>query len=264
MVSMLIVSFALLAAGQQPGAANDAGKTSLPAVAAAAGRAEYLALRAKTADTADAHWKLALWCERNGLKAEAQIEFQAVTQLDSRREAAWKKLGYVKHDGRWMTPAQQAAAKTETEAQRGADARYRPLLRKWKNTLKEKTRRSEAEGALAAVNDPRAVPSIWTVFALGNAEDQERAVDMLGHIESDQSSRALAALAIFGKTDLVRRAAVETVKRRKADDVLIAWIALLPHAGQVRGATGCGAWDARRFVRGRGPVQRPAVLRAAD
>ncbi len=47
MVSMLIVSFALLAAGQQPGAANDAGKTSLPAVAAAAGRAEYLALRAQ-------------------------------------------------------------------------------------------------------------------------------------------------------------------------------------------------------------------------
>ncbi len=139
----------------------------------------------------------------------------------------------MKHDGRWMTPAQQAAAKTETEAQCGADARYRPLLRKWKNTLKEKTRRSEAEGRWPQ-STIRAVPSIWTVFALGNAEDQERAVDMLGHIESDQSSRALAALAIFGKTDLVRRAAVETVKRRKADDVLIAWIALLRSRSSTR------------------------------
>ncbi len=60
------------------------------------------------------------------------IEFEAVTQLDPRREAAWKKLGYVKHDGRWMTPAQVAAEKAETDAQRKADARWRPLLQKWK------------------------------------------------------------------------------------------------------------------------------------
>ena len=33
------------------------------------------------------------------------IEFEAVAQLDPRREAAWRKLGYVKHDGRWMTAA---------------------------------------------------------------------------------------------------------------------------------------------------------------
>ena len=171
------------------------------------------------------------------------IEFEAVTQLDPRRESAWKKLGYVKHDGRWMTPGQLAALKAETDAQRKADARWRPLLQKWKSALGRKDKRAEAETALAAVNDPRAAPSIWTVFAMGSPEDQERAIDMLGHIEGERPSRALAGLAIFGKTDLVRRAAVETLIRRKADDVMMAWIGLLraPIKYEVRQVAGPGS-----------------------
>ena len=33
-------------------------------------------------DTAEAHWKLALWCEQKGLKGEATVELLAVTGLD--------------------------------------------------------------------------------------------------------------------------------------------------------------------------------------
>ena len=236
MVSMLVVTIALLAAGQQPGSGNTApcrrGRPRrIPGSARQDGGHGRRTLEARPL------------VRKEGAQGRGpESSFEAVTQLDPRREAAWKKLGYLKHDGRWMTAAQQAAAKAETEAQRKADAHYRPLLQKWKTALKQKTRRSEAEGALAAINDTRAAPSIWTVFGHGTALDQERAVDMLGHIEADQSSRALAALAIFGKTDLVRRAAVETVKRRKADDVLIAWIALLrdPVKYEVRQVAGPG------------------------
>ena len=63
MVSMLIVSIAVLAASPQQGRSHRR-KTSQPADPA--DRAEYLAMRAKTPDTADAHWKLGLWCERKG------------------------------------------------------------------------------------------------------------------------------------------------------------------------------------------------------
>jgi Hint domain len=241
MVSGLIVSMAVLAAGQPQGVGRSGAEASQGAALAA--RTEYLALRANTPETADGHWKLGLWCEKKGLKAEALIEFEAVSQLDPRRESAWKKLGYVKHEGRWMTPAQLAAIKAETDAQRKADGRWRPLLQKWKSALGHKDKRADAERALATVNDPRATPSIWAVFAMGSPEDQERAIDMFGHIEGDRPSRALAGLAIFGKTDLVRRAAVETLTRRKADDVMIAWIGLLrpPIKYELRQVAGPGS-----------------------
>src|ERR1700677_2789227 len=117
MVSGLIVSMAVLAAGQPQGI----GRSGAEASQGAALANEYLALRASTPETADGHWKLGLWCEKKGLKAEALIEFGAVSELDPRRESAWKKLGYVKHEVRWLTPAQLAAIKAETDAQRKAD-----------------------------------------------------------------------------------------------------------------------------------------------
>ena len=66
MVSMLIVTIALVAGGPQQGPADPMTAKTAQAAPDAVGRAEYLAQRAKTADTADAHWKLGLWCERKG------------------------------------------------------------------------------------------------------------------------------------------------------------------------------------------------------
>lgn len=51
-----------------------------------------------------------------------------VTRLGPKRDAAWKRLGYKKHDGRWMTDAQVAAEKTDRKVRADADAHWRPLL----------------------------------------------------------------------------------------------------------------------------------------
>ena len=51
-------------------------------------RAEYNALP-RTGNSADAHWKLALWSERQGLNPQANAHLVAVTQLDPARDAAW-------------------------------------------------------------------------------------------------------------------------------------------------------------------------------
>ena len=122
-------------------------------------------MRVKAPNTADGHWKLGVWCEQKGLKDLADMEFTIVCQLDPRREAAWKKLGYLKQNGKWTTAAKVAAERAEVEAQRKADAHWRPLIQKWKTGLARKDKRAESEKALAAVTDPRAVPSIWKAFA---------------------------------------------------------------------------------------------------
>src|SRR5262249_35777779 len=101
---------------------------------------QYVEKRAAAADTADAQWRLALWCAPNGLKAESVAHLHAVVRLDPGNEAAWKRLGYRKQDGRWVTPEQVAAARAEAEAQRQADRHWRPLLEKWRSWLADRSK----------------------------------------------------------------------------------------------------------------------------
>src|SRR5581483_9397295 len=95
-------------------------------------RSEYVARRARTPETADAQWRLALWCDEHGLKNESRAHLTMVTALDPRREAAWTRLCYQRHGGRWMTRAQIADEKADADAQRRADRRWKKELEQWK------------------------------------------------------------------------------------------------------------------------------------
>jgi hypothetical protein len=186
--------------------------------ALAARLAEYNARRARVRETAAAHWELALWCEQNGLEAEAKAHFTVVTRLDPAREAAWKRLECKKVGRRWVTEAQLAAEKEQAEARKQADRHWKPLLEKWRQWLGDKNRRGDALKALADVTDPRAVPSVWSVFVAGSSAYHDRAVQLLGQIDAPGASRALAFLAVFDDSADVRRAATETLRQRDPRD----------------------------------------------
>lgn len=191
--------------------------------------AEYNARRDRAANTAEAHWRLALWCEEKGLQAEASAHLATVVRLEPGREAAWKRLGCKKHDGRWLTEAQIVAERREREAQAQANQRWKPLMTRWRGWLGQASKRDEAERAIAAVTDPHAVPSIWAVFVEGvmGERGQAKAVQMLGQIDAPRASRALAMLAVFSDSAEVRRTATETLRGRDTRDFLGPVIALL-------------------------------------
>ena len=209
----------------------------------AATLAEYEAKRLKAAYTADAQWALGLWADEHGLKEQSKAHFTAVTRLDPSREIAWKRLGYKKHEGRWATDAQLAAEKAEAEAQKQADNKWRPLIDRCKSMLDRPANREAAETALAEVTDPRAVPAILHAFGKGREGDQLRAVQLLGQVDSPSASRSLAGLAVLSKSPEVRRAAVETLKRRDPRDFIRLWIALIrqPIRYEVRPVGGPGS-----------------------
>ncbi|MFO0892499.1 MAG: HEAT repeat domain-containing protein [Isosphaeraceae bacterium] len=194
-----------------------------------AAMAKYTERRARMANTADAHWKLALWCQDQGLEPEARAHLAMTVQLDPGRDAAWKRLGYKKVKGRWITEEQLAAENAEAEGQKAADKHYRPLLAKWRAWLSEKNpaRRSQAAEGLAALTDPRAVPALWLTFASGNAAQQELAVGVLGQIDSPGSSRALAMLAVGSNSADVRGKATGTLRGRDPRDFVGLLIGLL-------------------------------------
>ncbi len=167
---------------------------------------------------APGHVELALWCEKNGLKAEALAHFTTAVRLDPHRDVAWKHLGYVKHEGRWMTPAQVRDAQQETALQKKADATWEPTLRRLKASLSVKNRQATAEAELARVDDVRAVPMIAKVFFTDNLSDQKWAVRLLDKLPSPASTRDLAVLAVRSIHKQVRIDAIEALKTRQPVD----------------------------------------------
>jgi len=178
---------------------------------------QYHERRLKAPYTPEAQWKLALWCEENGLKESAKAHFAVVTSLDPGREAAWKRLGYKKVDGRWVTAGQLAAEAAENQRQKQAERHWKPILERARDRLASKTRRLEAEEELARIDDPGAVLMVCRVF--GRTEPhQQVAVRVLGQIDSPQASQALASFAVGGASAVVRRAAAESLARRDPRD----------------------------------------------
>jgi hypothetical protein len=158
---------------------------------------EYHARRDRTPQTPGAQLKLADWCEHRGLKAEAIAHLTVVTRLDPNYSSAWSRLGYRSLHGRWISEAQYADERAEEEEQKKADHYWEPHLNALARRLSgPEPGREPAERELASVTDPRAVPAIWQTFVKGKPARLDLAVRLLGHIDSPESSKRLAALII--------------------------------------------------------------------
>jgi hypothetical protein len=168
--------------------------------------------------TAPEHVKLGLWCEQNGLKPEAIAHFTQAVVLDPYRDSTWKHLGYVKHDGRWMSRAQAEAERVDASAQQKADRHWEPLLRRWQGWLGDKTRSADARSKLAQVNETRSAPAVMRVFARRGEPDQIIALEILGRIDTPVATRYMAALAVFSASPKVRYMAADALKRREPRD----------------------------------------------
>ncbi len=167
-------------------------------------------------EAAHGHVNLGMWCEQNDLKAEATAHFTSAVVLDPDHDATWKHLGYVKHEGRWVSAEQLAADRLESEEQRHADRTWEPRLKTWRGWLADEAKRDEALALLAKVEDPRAVPAISRILGSKGADDQVLAVELFGRIDNPPSTMRLAELAVFGKSPAVRSAAASALQGREA------------------------------------------------
>jgi hypothetical protein len=201
--------------------------------------AKYNELREKATETATSQWNLALWCEKTGLTAEAYSHFAAVVRLDPSREAAWKRLGFKKLHGRWMNEDEQA----DEAEQAKADKTWAPQLKKIHKEIHRGPRQEEAQKALDAIEDARAVVPIYHEFGNGGATDQLIAIEALGRIATPLSSKLMALMSVYGRSPEVRRRAAESLRARDADDYLGVLVALLSDAlkYEVRPVSGAGS-----------------------
>lgn len=164
------------------------------------------------------HHKLGVWCDEHGLKPEARAHFTTAVHLDPYRDIDWKRLGFIKRDGRWMSREQIEAEDDEAYAQAAADRHWEPLLKRWKTWLSDEILEKKAIKNLNAITDPRAVTSIRLVFPEKTRAVELLKIEMLKRIPGRESSRTLAALAIGSPTEEVRNQASLALKGRDPKD----------------------------------------------
>jgi hypothetical protein len=233
---------------------------------------KYEAMRSRTAQTAAAQWKLASWCEDNGLEDEAMVHLANVVRLDPKRDAAWRRLGFKKYEGRWMTEEQIV----ELIAFRKAEKAWGERLKAAHKHIHGGPKKDEAEATLDGINEVAAVPAIYREFCGGGERDQRIAVKALGQVQGPLASKVLAGLAIFGKTPEVQRLAIETLFDRPADDYLDYFVGLLrdPFRYEVRPVGGPGSpgvlfvegerFNVQRFYAVAMPTLNPRIGDAFD
>ena len=163
---------------------------------------------------APVHVKLGVWCEENGLKAEATAHYTQAVVLNPYLDAGWRHLGYVLHNGRWMSREQIAAERKEAEAQRRVGHLWGPLLERYRRWAAEPSRRDEAERRLAGVTDPLALPAILQTFG----DDPAHLVPLLSQIDSSAATMKLAALAVSGPSTAARADAARALRGRRPRD----------------------------------------------
>ncbi len=114
---------------------------------------EYREKAAKLAENdAQGHYQLGMWCKSIGLARCARLEFRKTIVANPDHAEARKELGYVKHEGAWMTEEQAMTAKGFVRYEGAWIPREERDLReslKAKEKLEAQVRKAEAEARKA-------------------------------------------------------------------------------------------------------------------
>ena len=204
---------------------------SVPEAGAEEGRDEALARyseqKEKTPETAAAQWKLGLWCEQNGLAAEAYVAFlgrraarpkargglaearvqEARRPVDDRRA---DRRGQGAEEGRARSGRRGSRRSTRTSTgPTGPRSRRRPGPRSTRSPTRRRSRRSIASSAAGA------------------SATRRSPIQVLGQIDKPVASKVLAVLAVYGKTPEVRRRATETLRGGEPEEFLDLLVGLM-------------------------------------
>lgn len=71
--------------------------------------------RSKAAKTAEDHYQLGQWAQEKGLKQRAEEHYRRAMALEPEYAPARRQLGYVEHEGQWLTRDQYMALKGFTQ-----------------------------------------------------------------------------------------------------------------------------------------------------
>lgn len=193
----------------------------------------YSAKRKACPNTAEGHYKLAEWCDRQGLGGERLDELEKALELDPDHVGARRLLGYIRDDkGKWIKePSPNAPSPEELAArrqQREEEKLIRDLITDWFVKIKA-IHRSRMDGKrrgprskkfrqgreqILAIRDPLALPALTGVLSTGNEAARLVLVESLSQFDEDEATMNLLVVALLDPSPVVRKeAAIELIPR---------------------------------------------------
>lgn len=190
---------------------------------------EYFDYAADYADTVGDQWKLAKWCQHQGLQLPFERHARRVLQLDpnylparealgyERRDGKWvsreeimTQRGYIRFEGRWMT-MQQAALQVAQQRQKQKLIDWRLRLHRWRQQL-GRSSAAEIQIDFDTLDDPDAIPGL--IQLLGDEFNQDLAfmyLETLGRMNSPAARSFLMENAVFQNNSVYRDKCLQEV-----------------------------------------------------
>ena len=191
-------------------------------------------------DDIEGHFKLGLWCQKEGLASEAQDEFRLVLGLDGEHKGAREALGYKRYEGKWMTEEEVMEAKgyklyrgkwvsaeefAALEKTRGREKQRREWVRHIQTLLYELSlvgtdRAHQAEEEFLSITSPEAIPHIEPLLRDSRAPVRAIACLALANLKAAHTAKKIAHLALSDEEGAVRNAAREALLKMPTTDAL--------------------------------------------
>lgn len=208
---------------------------------------EYLVLREQAGKDADANYDLGKWCEQQKFTGLATFHYEAAIAADPQHADAREKLGHVEHHGEWLTTdelkvkqgwikykgrwisPEEKARLDQDESQSAEHAAWARRIRVHLDALRRgpATRYQEAEAAILAIEDPRAISALLKGFAKEKPAFRMLMVRSLAHIPGEESSRAMVDRLLIEMDPAVRNLLKDELVRRGEPEPIIRLIRAL-------------------------------------
>jgi len=172
-------------------------------------RTEYIDRLKETPATAEAHFRLATWARKEGLKQEAEGHLRAALHLNPDHVPAQKALGRTFADDRWET-------KSEREDRLASEKRFAADRREWSERLREIGLPKALEGRTL---DEAAAAAIEG-YSAGDRSRLLTAVSGYRIAAHGAATMALVRLAVASSFDEVRQVAVKALAEKTPDHYL--------------------------------------------
>lgn len=193
----------------------------------------YQARCRRTKDTAEAHYRLAQWCRKNGLRPEEREQLQRVIELDPDHAAARQALGYVAENGAWIRPrSPNAPTKEELEARRAArreEQLVRQAVSQWFLKIKaiyrgrlsgphadpDSEKFKQGRHNILIIDDPLALPALTGVLCRGETPTRRVLVEALAQFPQDEATLNLIVISLLDPAPEIRRFAAQELLKRE-------------------------------------------------
>ena len=177
---------------------------------------EYLDLRQQSADTAEDHLKLGIWCDRRRLKEQARAHFLVVLEMSPDQPEARGRLGYRRVAGAWVTRDEVRDADGLARREERDRSQWEPRLLRVHYGLQRRSEKQQqqARELCLAIDDPAAIPMIESILTRSTEKAALLAVETLGNITDHEASLALARQAMHSVWPEARAAAARQLKDR--------------------------------------------------